>query len=226
MKRILSLVFILMGIALIAIPYLNDHLIKRNVSKSVELVEEITYEEMVENESIEAVFDYSSVRDVSITTVLNNINEINNKPIIAEISIDDLGIDLPILKGVSDANLLLGAATMVPNQELGKGNYSLAGHYLRSKKTLFGPLLDIETGTIVKISNKRLVYEYEIYDTKIVEETAMYMLDDERAEERGKPIISLMTCYFTSKNGKRFFALGELVDVYPYDREMIKFDQQ
>lgn len=222
MKKALSLIFILMGIVLISIPFFNNFLINRQVSKSLDLVEEITYEEIVENESVEAVFDYSSVRDVSIATVLNNTSEVSNKYIIGQISIEDLGIDLPILKGVTDYNLLLGAATMVPGQEMGKGNYPLAGHYLRNKKTLFGPLLDIEIGTIVKISNKRLVYEYEIYDTMVVDETAMYMLDEDRSDLRGKPIISLMTCYYTSKNGKRFFALGELVDAYPYDSSGLK----
>lgn len=222
MKRVLSLIFILMGIGFISIPFLNNQLIKRNVNRSMELIEEITYEEIEENQSREVVFDYSSIRDVSISTVLKSANEFDNKSIIGSITIDSLSINLPILKGVSDANLLVGATTMVDNQEMGKGNYTLAGHYLSNKTTLFGPLLDIEIGTVVKISNKRVVYEYEIYDTKIVPETAMYMLDDQEAENRGKPIISLMTCYFTSKNGKRFFALGELVDSYPHDSEAIK----
>ena len=103
-----------------------------------------------------------------------------------------------------------------------KGESPRAGHYLSTKTTLFGPLLDIEIGTIVKITNKSVVYEYEIYDTKIVPETAMYMLEEKQAEDRGSPIISLMTCYYTSKNGQRFFALGELIDAYPYDSTAIK----
>lgn len=223
MKRILSLILILAGIVLISIPFLNNQLIKKSVSKSMAFVEEITYEEIEENEAREAVFDYSSIRDVSISTVLSNTNDFNNKLIIGFISIDDLSIHLPILKGVTDANLLVGATTMVADQRMGKGNYTLAGHYLNTKTTLFGPLLDIEIGTIVRISNKSVVYEYEIYDTKIVPETAMYMLEEKQADDRGKPIISLMTCYFTSKNGKRFFALGELIDEYPYD-SMITID--
>lgn len=222
MKRILSLIFILMGIVLLAIPYLNNHLIERNVNKNIELVEEITYEEIEENQSRETVFDYSSIRDVNISTVLSSTNDFNHKSMIGFISVDDLNINLPILKGVTDANLLVGATTMTESQEMGKGNYPLAGHYLRNKTTLFGPLLDIEIGTIVKITNKKVVYEYEIYDTKIVPETATYMLDNQEAEDRGKPIISLMTCYFTSSNGKRFFALGELIDSYAYDSIMIK----
>ncbi len=222
MKRILSIIFILVGIVLLAIPNLNDYLIKRNIEKNIELVEEISYDEIEENQARDAVFDYSSIRDVSISTVLSNSSYFNNKSIIGFISIDDLNINLPILKGVTDTNLLVGATTMRQSQEMGKGNYPLAGHYLRGKTTLFGPLLDIKIGTIVKITNKRVVYEYEVYDTKIVPETAMYMLEDKEAEDRGKPIISLMTCYFTSSNGKRFFVLGELIDSYPYEQIIIE----
>lgn len=109
---------------------------------------------------------------------------------------------------------------MRPNIVMGKGNYSLAGHYMKDNQ-LFGGLLNIEEGTIVKITNKKIIYEYKIYDTQIVADTALYMLNDDRAEKRGKPIISLMTCYYTS-NGKRFFALGELVNEYPYDDNVIK----
>lgn len=222
MKRILSLIFILMGVVLISIPYLNNQIIKRNISKSMDLVEQLSSEEILENELTDATFDYSSIRDVNIARVLTNTNEFDNKSIVGYISIDDLNVNLPILKGVTDANLLLGATTMVESQEMGKNNYTLAGHYIRDKKTLFGPLLDVEIGSIIKITNKRVVYEYEIYDTAIVPDTAMYMLEDKRADDRGKPIISLMTCYFTSKNGKRFFALGELIDAYPYDSAAIR----
>lgn len=105
---------------------------------------------------------------------------------------------------------------MSPEIQMGKGNYSLAGHYMKDN-LLFGSLLNIEIGTIVKITDKNKVYEYEIYDIEIVPDTAFYMLDQDRAKKRGKPIISLMTCYYTSKNGKRFFAMGELIDEYPYD---------
>ena len=223
MKRILSLILILMGIVLISVPFLNNQLIKKSVSKSMEFVEEITYEEIEENEAREAVFDYSSIRDVSITRVINNTNELENKSIVGNIVIEDLNINLPILKGVTDANLLVGATTMKEGQRMGQDNYTLAGHYIKDKKTLFGPLLDIEIGSIVKITNKSVIYEYEIYDTVIVPDTAMYMLDDKRADDRGRPMISLMTCYFTSRNGKRFFALGELIDEYPYD-SMITID--
>lgn len=222
MKRLISLLLIVIGILLASIPFIKNQLIIQNVNKNMDIIEDISFEEIEKNELSEAIFDYSSVRDVSLATVINNRNKIDYNLLVGYISIDDLNIHLPILKGVTDTNLLVGVSTMKEDQGMGRDNYTLAGHYIRDKKTLFGPLLDIEIGTIVKISNKRIVYEYEIYDTVIVPETAMYMLEDNRASGRGRPIISLMTCYFTSKNGQRFFALGELVDEYPHDSLMIE----
>lgn len=224
MKRIISSLLIIGGILFISMPFIKNQLIKENVDKNMKLVEEISYEEIEINESREAIFDYSSVRDVSFTTILNNRSKVDYDYLVGYITIDQLNIDLPILKGVTDANLLVGASTMKEDQLMGKGNYTLASHYISDKKTLFGPLLDIEIGTIVKISNKSTVYEYEIFDTRIVPDTAMYMLEDSRADKRRKPIISLMTCYYTSRNGQRFFALGELVDEYPHESLMIELE--
>lgn len=224
MKKIISILCILIGVGIISVPFISNRLVKQSVNKSIVVLEEISIEEIDENQTREVEFDYSSVRDVSLSRVITNTNEIDYKSIVGYLEIDDLNVYLPILKGVNDGNLLKGATTMQEGQEMGKGNYSLAGHYINDKKTLFGPLLDIEVGILVKITNKRVIYEYKIYDTVLVPETAMYMLDDERADERGRPIISLMTCYYTSKNGQRYFALGELVDAYPYDSDTIEVE--
>src|SRR5699024_7423040 len=154
--------------------------------------------------------------DIDITSTFTGLQDFDERYLIGEISIPELGIRLPILKGVTNANLMAGAATMVEDQNMGKGNYPLAGHYARGQN-LFGKLLDIKKGTKVRMTDKKTVYEYDIYDTKIVPDTATYMLDQDRSEEQGKPIVSLMVCYYTSKNGKRFFALGQLVNEYSYN---------
>jgi len=121
------------------------------------------------------------------------------------------------MKGLSDTNLMAGAATMRADQSFGEGNFPLAGHYMKNKDLLFGSLMDIELDTVVYISNGEKVYEYEIYETAVVLDTQIEMISDDKADEVGKPVISLMTCYFSSKTGKRFFAMGELVDEYEID---------
>ncbi|NMA95986.1 MAG: class A sortase [Clostridiales bacterium] len=126
-------------------------------------------------------------------------------------------MNLPILKGITDANLLVGATTMRPDQIMGEGNYPLAGHYNKSQGKLFHHLMDVDVGAIIKITNKETVYEYRVYDTIIVPETDVHLIEDQEAIDRGKPITSLMVCYYTSKNGKIYFVLGELIDEYPYN---------
>ncbi|TJX15645.1 class A sortase [Tissierella creatinini] len=234
MKKIISTILIITGILLLLLPIINDWLIKSKISTTKEMVNEISPEEIQENtldqnfeENVsedETLFDYSSIEDVQITTTISEAGRFKkeevNKNIIGQIIIKDLNINLPILKGVTNSNLMIGAGTMKPNLVMGEGNYSLAGHYMKNG-LLFGNLLQIQTGTRVKITNKKVVYEYEIYDTQIVNDTAFYMLGQDRAINRGKSIISLMTCYYTSKNGKRFFALGELVEEYPYEPSIL-----
>lgn len=221
MKKHLSSLLIIVGAVLILSPVINKRLIKNLVSKTQVMAEEISPAQIEENEKEVAIYDFSAIDDVGITsTITENIN-FSNKNVIGILTIEDLNINLPILKGMTNSNLLTGVVTMSPDIVMGKGNYSLAGHYMKDKTLLFGSLMDIQIGNIVKITDKKNIYEYEIYDTKIVPDTSFYMIEDKMAEMRGEPIISLMTCYYTSKSGKRFFAQGELIKEYPYERGLI-----
>jgi sortase A len=216
MKKFISTMAIIIGIIVLAIPYINNLIIQYNINTKRNILNEITPEEIEENKNTETNYDYDSIVDIETNSLLWEIKEFDNKYIIGQIAIPDLGIDIPILKGTTNSNLLIGATTMVEGQEMGEGNYPLAGHLMKNKSLLFGSLMDIEIGALVKVSDKKMIYEYKIYDTVVVPDTALNMLDDSKAEKRGKPIISLMTCYYSSKTGERFFALGELVDIYTY----------
>lgn len=216
MKKKLFILLITVGIILLLIPTLMDLAIM-HYSKNIS-IEEITGEEMEENNKRQAEFDFTAIRDVEISSVIDGVLNYDGELVIGTITIPDLDVYLPIMKGLSNSNLLSGVATMKPDQVLGQGNYTLAGHYNKNKNILLGSLLDINIGSTVYLSDKKMVYEYQIYDTVIVPDTAKDMLLDEKAEERGKPILSIMTCYYTSKNGKRFFALGELINQYPAEK--------
>ena len=222
MKRFISTLLIIIGIILIFSPIFNRQIIKHTVTTTQEVVQTVTAEDIEENLKQTAIYDFSAIKDVGVASTITGSINFNDKNVIGQLTIPDLNINLPILKGVTNSNLLAGASTMVDGIEMGMGNYPLAGHYMKEKGLLFGGLIDIEVGSKVKITDKKVIYEYEIYDTQIVPDTSFYMLDNDRAVKRGKPIISLMTCYYTSKNGKRFFALGELVNQYSYETGLIE----
>ncbi len=200
-----------------SIPFLSREVIKFKMKSHQNLLDNLSAEELEENENLEADYDYSAVEDIDERSIFAGFNQSYENAIVGHIIIPDLNINLPILKGTTEEHLTVGATTMKSDQKMGEGNYPLAGHYMKNKDLLFGSLLDIEKDTIVRITNKKMIYEYKIYETLLVPDTSVHLLDDKIAKEHGKPIISLMGCYYTSKNKKRFFAFGELVDEYPYD---------
>ena len=217
MKRIVSVVLIILGIILIFSSFISNRIVEQVNTTSQKVFVETTVEEIKENKKREATYNFDAIKDVEFASSIIGAINFDNKAVIGQIIIDDLNMNLPVLKGVTNSNLLAGATTMVKEQEMGKGNYPLAGHYMKEKDRLFGGLMDIELDSIVLLVDKEMVYEYKIYDKVIVGESDFYMIEQDQSRKRGVPIISLMTCYYTSKNGKRFFALGELVNQYPYE---------
>lgn len=217
MKRFISVLLIVLGLIVISLPIIQNKIIANKTGNVNKSVTDLSYDEIRKNSETDAEFDYEAIEDVSPKNVIFGTIDFDEKNIIGQLSIPDLNVDLPLLKGVTNANLAVGVTTMRKDQEMGQGNYPVSGHNMKNKNLLFGSLMDIELGTKAFVTDKNTVYEYEIYDIVVVEDTAMYMIEDSQSEEAGKPILSLMTCYHTSKSGKRFFALGELIDEYPYE---------
>lgn len=221
MKRILSILLIIIGVLFLLTPFITEQLITY-YSKSL-INSDISNESLKANNEKQSLstreieYDFTAIEDVDIVSVIKGSQNLDKNLVIGILYIPDLNINLPIMKGLSDANLMAGAATMKANQTFGVGNYTLAGHIMKNKNLLFARLMDIEIDTPVYVSDGEYIYEYIIYDTKVVPDTAIDMISDDKADIRNKAIISLMTCYFSSKTGKRFFAIGELVDKYPVD---------
>lgn len=209
------ILLIIIGIVLLLTPFIMGQIVKYHNNMMMD--DNILKDAIKDNKDIEGEFDFSAITDVDIWSIINGSKDLNKNFLIGTILIPDLNIHLPIMKGVTNSNLMVGAATMKADQSFGLGNFTLAGHYMKNKDLLFGSLMDIEIGNMIYISDGEKIYEYEIYDILVVPDTQMDMLSDEKSDDRGKPIISIMTCYHSSKTGKRFFALGELVDEKPVD---------
>ena len=220
MKKFISYFLIVFGLILILSPFLKNMIVKNINQKASEnlLLEDIKINNQ-KNDDIE--FDFDAVKDVDIQMALRGAFNYDQSKVGGILFIPDLDMKLPIMKGLSDDSLLAGAGTMKKNQKLGEGNFSLAGHNMKDSSLLFGSLMDIKDGPKIYASDGENIYEYLVYKTEIVKDDRIDMIEDEKAVEKGMPIISLMTCYQTSKTGKRFFAVGELVDVYPVENNTI-----
>lgn len=119
--------------------------------------------------------------------------------IIANLKIDSLGIDYPILSSTSDDLLKISLTKYWgadPNQ---KGNMVVLGHNYESKK-FFSKLSNIEDGAIIEItdlSGKTL--EYSVYDTMIIDP---YDNSCTSQLTNGNTEITLITCY--NRDANRF----------------------
>lgn len=166
----------------------------------------------------EPVFDWNQVHAFSPDMILNNNYDASQLPIIAGIAIPDLGINLPIYKGVSDANLIYGAGTTSDNEHLGEGNYGLASHHVfgmwGDTTLLFSPLDRAQNGQKIYTTDKTYIYVYDIYNKQRVSPEDSYLLDP--ISENETPIITLVTCTDIHATA-RLIVQGRLKDKIPYD---------
>ena len=226
-RKILTLfagLLIVAGLFLISIPYLANAKLEKESQRTVEIVtNEIAPEEIHENLNADPSkedFDFSSIEDISETGTLLSLDKINRKSIVGQIVIPSIDMNLVLLRGTTNANLLAGAGTMKPNQKMGEGNYAIAGHYAKSG-VLFGDLTNVKKNAIVRITDKTTIYEYRVYGAKSVSPERVEIISDLEADKYGKPILSLMNCHYVNgKNtGNRYFVFAELVNSYEYSEE-------
>ncbi|EJP26051.1 sortase [Peptostreptococcaceae bacterium AS15] len=228
-RKIISIMLVVGAIIMFAIPQYTKYRLKEKIKEANVIVEQVHPETLKENEEKvvkKENFNFENVQEISPTSTFLAANNIDSSLLLGQLVIPSVNMNLPIFKGTTNENLLAGATTMKEGDKMGEGNFSLAGHYNKDKSILFGSLMDVKVGDIIRVTDKVNIYEYEVYDTVIINDTALYMIDDERAVNRGNNIISLMTCYYSSKTGKRYFVLGDFVKKVPYKKQLMQESQR
>lgn len=138
-------------------------------------------------------------------------------PVIAGIAIPDLGINMPIFKGVDDQSLYYGAGTTKENQVMGQGNYGLASHHVfgiwGATSLLFSPLEHAQEGQQIYMTDKDYVYTYTIISVRRIEPTETSVLDE--PGPKSDPLVTLITCTDNYARG-RIVVQGSLVKKTTY----------
>lgn len=147
-----------------------------------------------------------------------NLRKYSKDYIVGILKAPSVDLELAILRGVLNENLYIGAGTMKPSQVMGKGNYALAGHHL-SRGALFHDVPDLRLGAKMYITDKNKIYAYKVTMNKEIHETEVGVIDDAVATNRGKAILTLITCYTLDKPHIRTVVQGELVETIPYSPE-------
>ncbi len=191
-RKILFFVLIFIGLALIFNAPIRNMIIAWNSNKYQ--INNITKEEIVKNQEAKTTFDFSQVESVSTEAVLAAQWEAQQLPVIGGIAIPDLGLNLPIFKGVSNVALMYGAGTMKENQVMGQGNYSLSSHHIfglaSASNTLFSRLEEAKVGMKIYLTDKDNIYTYIVTSVESVTPDSVYVIDD----VEGQTEVTLVTC--------------------------------
>lgn len=206
LKLALLLCALIIGLLLIFITPIQNALIAR-MSDQFNAVEYST-DDIKKNNQLDANFEFEAVQSLSIAEVLQAQINASKMPVIGSIAVPSVHMQLPILKGVGNAVLAIGAGTMKPSQQLGQGNYALAGHYFEEKDILFSPLYQAQIGDIIYVTDMSNVYEYKLATKKIIAATDVYIVDD----IPNQTTLTLITC--AEKGSKRLALQADFVQSY------------
>ena len=215
MKRKLAFVLIIAGVFILALPFISNMLLKEK-EDSVD-IDNIPKNRLEQNaERGDKSFDQSKVKPIDINGVILNREKADMSKVIGQMTIPSINKNIAIFDGLENNNLMYGACTMKPDQKMGTGNFAIAGHYCKKDNVLFGGLFNIKKGDIIKLTNKRNIYEYEVVNMFKTDDTRTDLIGDGLTNhDGGKAMVSLMTCY-KNENGYRYFVIGRFKKLYPY----------
>ncbi|MCQ2009888.1 class A sortase [Sporolactobacillus sp. STSJ-5] len=203
---VLAAILAIAGILLIFSPFIKESIIGYMSTHFTE--QKVTAAQLHSNNSRKATFDFETIRPPSVMDTFRGSAQQNPKAMIGLISIDSVGIHLPILKGTTNANLLVGATTMRPDQKMGQGNYPLAGHHMRRPTLLFSPLLKIKIGARIVITDLKKDYVYEVTSRKTVDASNTDVIQQTKKKQ-----ITLVTCDREILTDGRLIVQGKLIKV-------------
>lgn len=172
-----------------------------------------------ENNNQKGDFDYDKVKAIDTKDVAKAATT-SPADSIGKISIPDVGIKLPIFSGLAQNNLMRGAGTMKPDEQMGEvGNYALAGHHMEDNDILFGPLEKIELGDKVYVTNGEKVFTYKVTKKVTVNESQIQWINNIPNQK----LITLVTCSSGQEGVKtRIIVRGELVQIQDANPKTMK----
>ncbi len=159
-------------------------------------------------------FDFSKVNPISFEDVMKNQLNVQKLPVIGGIAIPDLGINLPIFRGIGNVELTYGAGTMKPDAVMGKGNYALASHHISgvagAPQLLFTPLERAKNGMVIYITDKEKIYQYKIRDVQVMTPDHVEVIDGPLVS-RHRPSVDVLfrsVAKFAGANAMGFLMTG------------------
>lgn len=207
-KRLfLSILLLLTGLTLLFLQPIKDYIISTQQQQFS--LKHINREQIIANQQRQVTYHFDDVKPIDPFTVLKNTLNPLDLPVIGGIAIPSLEINLPIYYGITEEGMYLGASTLSPTQKMGESNYPLASHHSINPKMLFAPLLHIQKGASIYLTDLETIYEYQVNQLETVDPHRLDVLNPTTT-----PTITLITCDQTLEN--RYIVKGQLVNTIPY----------
>lgn len=210
LSNIFLLLLLLAGVGLVFNEQIKDFIMAQNTEQYS--IDNYTREDILNNQNAEATFDFDQVSAISTEAVLQDQFSDSSFAVIGAVAVPDVGINLPIFKGLEYNALFYGAGTTSPDQVMGQGNYGLASHRAANRDLLFRPLTQVSNGQIIYLTDLATIYTYIIYNIEIVQPSEISVLD----EVPGKVVTTLVTCG-DGAGTNRLIVQGELQATTPID---------
>ncbi|WP_407350356.1 class A sortase [Lactococcus garvieae] len=215
------------GLYFLASPYLARTLIE---DKGAQLMEQAVVPHVEQKKKVvsteENIISTTDIKPLTLEELLKNRMSDKGLDTGGLLSIPDVNMKLPILKGLNQDSLMYGAVGAKPNQKLGQGNFTLASHTIFNTMTggiekdlLFGNLVDAKVGQKIFVTDKATTYEYVIDKIRKVTAKQSDILEDHVNVKE----ITLYTCT-TLEGDERLVVHGTLKATTPYEAQKSYFE--
>ncbi|MFB9770683.1 class A sortase [Lactiplantibacillus modestisalitolerans] len=202
---------ILVAISLVLI--FNEQIKSWMVSSYAPTVSKTTVKKNKQKKTRQADYDFSKVKSLDFQTVAKARIDKQAVNVVGSIAIPSIDLYLPIGRGVSNATLALSAGTMKADQQLGTGNYALAGHHMVKHGALFSPLYyRSEVGQMIYLTDATTIYAYKTTTRQFIKATDVQVIND----VAGKRLVTLITCDKTGAG--RLMIQGTYVQKWAFNR--------
>lgn len=177
----------------------------------------------------EANYTESDISSVNVGTYANakiNFNQVVNNWGIGKLSIPKIGISLPVLAGMNNANLLNGVATLNDSQQMGKGNYVLLAHNIPNNQgaaspVLLGKINQLKVGQKMTLTDFKTTYTYRVVLNQVVKDTEVQYIKPPNSP-LATPLLTLVRCEGGLGTPYRRVVQGQLTQDQPLSHQSKK----
>lgn len=207
----LGVLAMLIGVLLLLADPIKSYLVNQAANSNT--MGNLTAEQLRANQERDVNYDGSVVEAMTFGNVVNAVSSVNPEdlPTVAGIAVPNLGVNLPIYKGISNEAMYMGAVTLLPDIEMGVSNYSISSHHSKFPGVLFQPLTKAEIGEIIYTTDLETMFTWEVTERYTVTPDKVEVMDPTPF-----PQLTLITC--TYDLSERIIVEAQLVDRRPYEQ--------